>query len=241
MTTINTIEDLVRLLDEKAEWAEALRSRLLSRELVELPERFARFQKQMDEFQAVVLQSVSDLVKTVHVLSQAVQANSDRLGKIESDLGGLRSDVKRIQVDMGPLRASHARNAALEDPGHIAELTDCQFVKVLTKPEIRALTKAIDTSGILANEMESFRNADIIMEATNAQGEPCYVAVEISFTVSTKDTSRASRNAVLLTQFTGAPAYAGVVGVGVHDLAEARSDPEDVFIYRLPEKHMTVD
>ena len=32
MTTINTIEDLLRLLDENPEWVEALRARLLTRE-----------------------------------------------------------------------------------------------------------------------------------------------------------------------------------------------------------------
>ena len=43
MATINTIEDLIRLLDENPQWVEALRVRLLTRELIELPEKFARF------------------------------------------------------------------------------------------------------------------------------------------------------------------------------------------------------
>lgn len=43
MTTINTIEDLIRLLDENPEWLEALRARLLTRELVEMPLTLARF------------------------------------------------------------------------------------------------------------------------------------------------------------------------------------------------------
>lgn len=43
MTTINTIEDLIRLLDENPEWVEALRARLLTRELVEMPQTLARF------------------------------------------------------------------------------------------------------------------------------------------------------------------------------------------------------
>ena len=33
MTTVNTIEDLIRILDEHPEWNEALRSRMLSRDL----------------------------------------------------------------------------------------------------------------------------------------------------------------------------------------------------------------
>ena len=43
MATINTIEDLIQLLDDNPHWVEALRVRLLTRELIELPEKFARF------------------------------------------------------------------------------------------------------------------------------------------------------------------------------------------------------
>lgn len=39
-TTIHTIEYLIRLLDDNPEWADALRARLLTRELIELPEKF---------------------------------------------------------------------------------------------------------------------------------------------------------------------------------------------------------
>ncbi len=45
MTTINDIGDLVRVLREQPEWAEALRGVLLSRELLEMPEEFAQFVK----------------------------------------------------------------------------------------------------------------------------------------------------------------------------------------------------
>ncbi len=46
MTTINTIEDLIRLLDENPEWAEALRARLLTRQLMELPETLPNSSRQ---------------------------------------------------------------------------------------------------------------------------------------------------------------------------------------------------
>ena len=34
-TTIHTIEDLIRILDDHPEWADALRARLLTKELIE--------------------------------------------------------------------------------------------------------------------------------------------------------------------------------------------------------------
>ena len=41
MAIINTIEDLIQLLDDNPRWVEALRARLLTRDLVELPESIA--------------------------------------------------------------------------------------------------------------------------------------------------------------------------------------------------------
>ena len=49
MTTINTIEDLMRLLDESPEWLEAVRARILTRELLDLPGQFARFAETTDQ------------------------------------------------------------------------------------------------------------------------------------------------------------------------------------------------
>ena len=37
-SNINDIEDLMRILDENPQWVEALRARLLTRELLELPQ-----------------------------------------------------------------------------------------------------------------------------------------------------------------------------------------------------------
>ena len=50
MTTINTMEDLARILQEQPTWAEALRALLLTRELLELPERFDRFVQSQQAF-----------------------------------------------------------------------------------------------------------------------------------------------------------------------------------------------
>ena len=43
MTTINTIEDLARILRDQPTWADALRSLRLTQGLLDLPDRFARF------------------------------------------------------------------------------------------------------------------------------------------------------------------------------------------------------
>ena len=51
-TTINTIEDLVRIMDEHPEWVEAMRVRLLSREVLELPRTIAILTETVESFAA---------------------------------------------------------------------------------------------------------------------------------------------------------------------------------------------
>ena len=50
MPVINTPEDLLRLLDENAEFREAVRRYILTDELLRLPERFAQFVDRVDAF-----------------------------------------------------------------------------------------------------------------------------------------------------------------------------------------------
>ena len=50
MAVINTPEDLLRLLDENAEFREAARRHILTDELIRLPERFAQFVDHVESF-----------------------------------------------------------------------------------------------------------------------------------------------------------------------------------------------
>ena len=205
MTTINTIEDLIHVLDEHPHWLEALRARLLTRELIELPEKFAAF----------------------------VETTNKRLDTLESDVKGLKADVKGLRDDMGILKGAHARNVAIEDAAAIARGLGLRRTRTLSRDEVWDLTEAADTSAIAANDLRSFRRADLIMEATDRAGEPCYIAVEISFTANGRDTTRARRNAEFLTRFTGKPAYAVIAGLRLDNRIQPTIDSGAVFWHQL--------
>ena len=205
MTTINTIEDLVHILDEHPHWLEALRARLLTRELIELPEKFAAF----------------------------VETTNKRLDTLESDVKGLKADVKGLRDDMGILKGAHARNVAIEDAAAIARGLGLRRTRTLSRDEVWDLTEAADTSALAANDLRSFRRADLMMEATDQAGEPCYIAVEISFTANGRDTTRAVRNAEFLTRFTGKPAYAVIAGLRQDNRIHPTIDSGAVFWHQL--------
>ena len=127
----------------------------------------------------------------------------------------------------------HARDAALRETPFIANEMGFRWVKDLTAFDLWGLIDNADTSGIPTNELRSFRRADLIIEATDEDGNPCYIAVEISFTANGRDTSRALRNAGFLTRFTGKHVYSAVAGLRRDDRIQGLVESGEVFWYQL--------
>ena len=277
MDTINTIDDLLQVLDENPKWVEALRARLLSRQLIELPEKFAQFieatDKRFENFEQRLDRFIEATDKRFEMLEQRfemldkrfemleqrferleqrldrfIEATDKRFENLETRVQSIQNDVsilkdaqvqnatriQSIQNDLGMLKGAHARNAAIGEAPHIAQDMGFNWTKNLSQNNLWDLTKISDTSGIPTNELRSFHWADLIMEATGREGETCYIAVEISFTVNGRDTTRAVRNAGFLTKFTGKPAYAAVVGLRRDDRVQDSIESGQVFWYQLP-------
>jgi hypothetical protein len=223
MTTINTIEDLIRVLDENPQWAEALRVRLLTRELIELPARFANF----------AAETTARFDRLESQFSSFAAETNERFAQVDQRFDRIDSVLERIQTDLGYMRGAHARNAAMENASAIARAMGLQRVRTLNRDELWEMTDQADTSGLGAGELDSFHRADLVMEAGSAAGVSCYVAVEVSFTVNGRDTTRAVRNAELLTSFTGRPAYAAVAGLRTDNRVRAMLDSGSVFWYEI--------
>ena len=111
----------------------------------------------------------------------------------------------------------------------------------LSMDDLYDLMDSTDTSDIHANVLTSFANADLVIEATNAGGEMCYVAAEISYTVQGRDISRASRNSRFLTRFTGRPAYAAVSSERIDEDIQDIIDSGEVFWYQLHPEALDVE
>ena len=258
MHTIDTIEDLIQLLDEKPEWAEALRVRLLSSELIELPEKFTQFATEMNKFVAEMNKFVvkvnkfvaemdsfvAEMKSFVAEMNKFVEATNKRLDKLEQRFDKLEQRFdqhveatdkrfNRIEASLGEVKGILASNAAIEEATLIAREMGMRRTKTLSREDLWDLIDAADTSGIPTNELRSFRRADLIMEATDQAGETCYIAVEISFTVNGRDTTRAIRNAEFLTRFTDKRAYAAVSGVHRDNRVQDSIESGDVFWYEI--------
>ena len=181
----------------------------------------------------IIKEDVQIIKEDVQIIKEDVQIIKEDVQIIKEDVGVLKVRVKTIQDDIGTLKGAHARNAAIREASLIAEDMGLKRTKTLTQDDLGALVARADTSGIPPNELRSFRRADLMIEATDQDGKKCYIAVEISFTVNGRDTTRALRNARFLTQFTGRRSYAAVAGLRRDDRIHGLIESGEVFWYAL--------
>ena len=231
MTTINNIEDFIRVLDEHPQWLEAARSRLLSRALLDLPEEFARFQAEVRRSAEAVNQRLSNLEESLANLSGEVRlfvaATDRRLSIVESDISTLKNQ-------MGDIRGHIVYDIVRDEAPLLAGNMGFQFSAILHRGDLQRLTQSSDVSWMAPQDLQSFQRADLVIDAIDPSGEPHYIVVEISYTVNGYDPRRAIRNAGYLSRITGVPATPAVAGAildhHIHDSVAA----EGIFWYSIP-------
>ena len=262
MSTINTMEELILVLDEHPEWVEALRSRLLTRELLDLPHNFAMFVAEMREFKSEMREFKTQMDRFVAATNKRFDAVDSRFDTVDARFDAVDSrfeavdarfdavdsrldahDVmfRRITDDLGQLKGVHARNVALADAPIIARDLKLRRTKNLTQEELLDLIDAADTSGIHVNDLRSFRVADLIMEARAVDGTTCYVAVKTSYTANERDSRRATRNAKFMTRFTGKRAIAVVSGLYRDDRIQDSIESGEVFWHQLTPEQLEAE
>ncbi len=241
MFPINTIDDLFQVLDENPRILEAVRARLLTRELLELPQVFAEFVKTTDKRFEAVEKRLDGIDGRLDEHDKHFRRIDGRLDGIDEHLGEHDKHLRRIDNSLGVLKGGHARGAALRDTALIADSMGFDLVRTMSQREIISLARSQNAREIPKNELQSFVRADLIMEVVNGSEEICYIAVEISFTVDERDTHRAIRNAKFLTQFTSKPAYAAVAGLDRDDRIQSSIEAGDVFWHQLDSEDLEVD
>lgn len=189
---IQAVERLMQTLDENPHLMEAVRSRILTRELLELPQLFTRLTERVEQVEG-------QLARLTERVAQLTERMDVRFNRLVGDLTWLK-DVGAVTI-------------ADKQAMFIAEDLGLEYEKQLTQIEVRDLIRNQDTTDIAPGDLRSFRTADMIIEATDAAGQLHYIAVEVSFTADQRDIDHPMRNTGYLTRFTGKPAHAVVASV----------------------------
>ena len=265
MTTINNMEDLMRVLDENPEWVEALRARLLTRELLELPQMVSELvstvrelaqriyhleerQAGLEDSQARLTESVARLEDSQARLTESVARLEDshgelarRLTELVEEMARMGARQNRMQDDLGWLKGRIIYDIARNDAALIADDMGFTLEQTLVRGDLRRLTERHDVSDLPRGEVLSFHRADLIMLVADNDGNPHYIAVEVSFTVNGRDSRRALRNAELMTRFTGLPAVAAVAGVRYDWNLKETVESERLHWYEIPSEDLEAE
>ena len=211
-TVINTSDDILKLLAENAEFYQAARRLILTDELIELPERFAKFTAEVHDF-----------------IIRQEQFNE----RVDNFIEEQRQFNHRIETAIGELKGNTARYVVGVLFDEIAEHLGFTFRDTLSRKQLRQLIGPPRHSDVSREDRHSFLRTDLVIIADDAAGNTHYVAVEASYTGDARDTARARRNAELLQRFTGCPAHAVVASVHNDPDIQAEIDGGEVHWYAL--------
>ena len=164
-----------------------------------------------------------------------------RFDGVDVRLDGMGRAIQRLEDNVGILKGAHARNVAQRDYGWMTRNMGLHPLRLLPVDEVDELALKLRETGVSRSDRDSFRNADMIIEAANALGETVYIAAEVSFTVDERDTGRAIRNARYLTRVTGKPARAAVIGSALDDRVRALIESGEVYWHPFSDRNMQVD
>lgn len=240
-TNIDTVQDLFRILDENPEWLEALRAKILTKELLELPENHAALAADV----AILTARMDDLTVRVDALTAELAAFTTEMRAFAEEmrafakaanrrLDNIDARFNRMENDNSDIKGDSAERKAAREIANIVEDLGKIWVRNLDREEIYALERAANIQGIPRGHLRSYRGADIIAEALEPDDDaPCYVVVEASYTANGRETTRAIRSAGLLSRFSGKPAYPIIAGVRVDNETREAIDAGEIQYYEL--------
>ena len=210
MTTINTIEDLARILQEQPTWAEALRALLLTQELLDLPARFDRFVEIQQEFN--------------EAQREANRLTAQRLDNVDGRLGNLEGGqyertvrtkaLARTQIVLG----FDGARVALNQEG-------------LVDPQLNsAVARAVRDGRVSEDGYAGLFEADLVISARDNR----HAVVEVSITADEDDISRAKERSSILADVTGGTVTPVVITSRLDPTQSAQAEAEGVRVFVIP-------
>ena len=173
MTTINTIEDLARILRDQPTWAEALQSLILTQDLMEVPAKLDQFIQEKRETNRPlnsILDSIDAKLRSLEEYEYERSVRTGALGRSINDLG-------------------------FEDP-YLALHQDG-----LTDPRLTSNTALAVRDGLVTRENSNdLHEADLIISSDQ---DKQHAVVEVSLTADQDDINRARTRTGILAAITG--------------------------------------
>ena len=246
----------LQALREDPEFRNAVRSELLSAELLELPERFAQFAayvntfiEEQKAFNTRVESFIEEQKATNSRFESFIEEQKATNSRVESFIeeqkvfnAEQRAFNARTDVSIGILKGNAARRLLRDHHETILDILRLDFMRTLGRDD---LIRMVRNSGVAAEidfgQRRSFYAADLVIEGIDTAGNTHYVAAEASFTADRRDTDRALRNAEFLTRFTGQPAHPIVASIANDHAVQELVDQGAIRWLQLDERELEAD
>ena len=226
MTTINDISDLIRILRDDPAWADAVRSVLLSQELLRLPEEVAALTKAFREH-----------AETTNRRLESLEAGQDELkqgqAQLQTTVNGMQTTVNGMRGELGNLSGSYFQRRAANFAVRVARrdfhLRQTSLVHHADHVGDSTLKQMLDDAAEDAsrdfNEDDAalVEQADAVIAGKAPDGTEVYLLVEASITILKDDVDRAKDRAELLQRAVGATTHALVIGEAIADEAATQA------------------
>ena len=236
-----TQEEFLRLLDENAEFRQQVRQRILSQELIELPERFAVFASRVDEF-ITEQRTINAELRAFNAEQRETNAELRAFNAEQRETNArVEKRLQGIADDIGMLKGNVAVRATRDNAERIVEqVLNLHPLSILSRSDLIAMLRP-KASEIERTWRNCFYHADLVMQCEADDGTVHYMAAEASYTADRRDTDRALRNADSLTRCTNAPAHAVVASVRNDHEVQALVDAGKVHWFQLTNRDLTPD
>lgn len=152
-------------------------------------------------------------------LQQSVDDTNQRLGQIEYDV--------RLLINLDAVAV------ARDQANLIADQLGLSHPRQLCRREIMDLFRNHDNSDIPPEDLRRLQRADLILAATDADGELNYVVVEAAYIASTEHVLGAMINADLLAKLTRCLASGVIAAARIDQQIQNDADEAQVVWYQL--------
>ena len=226
MTTPNAAEEFMRSLDQHPEIEQELRRRLLTQELLDLPNTVGKLATAISEMREIFDRRLTSL-------ESQQSENTEQLNSIQQTLNTLDGRVANITG------SDYERRATRRVPSLLSRYLRLSRIQVLHSPLqetapflVGMINNALTAHDITDSEADDLE-ADIIVSANNAAGDRTYLVAEASITIDDTNIDRAHRRAQILQSFAGRPVIPAVIGATASDANRQRATDANVHILTL--------
>ena len=164
---------------------------------------------------------------------------AERMLRLEEGQMRLEKETRLLANRLGEMSGYFTERVAKKEASLLVQELGLRYVRTLTSDELIKMSSALATYASSHEDVKSFCRADMILAASDAEGQTWYVAAEASYTADERDTSRALRNADYMTHLTQCPARAAITAVKIDDRIQGIVQKGQVHWYVIVPDQMT--